>query len=130
MLAAAGEAEDGTRNPALPWGFFVAQAVLVAVICAAQMLPSGPSRLVTIIGLIAVVGIGMRRVFARPGYGVVWPDGRGLFPYMVALFILVGVPAVFAMGFGLPWLWLVAGLFAGVTTLEMGRRYRGVVGRV
>lgn len=129
MLDAAGNAEDRTRNPILPWAFFIAQAVLLAGICAAQLLPASPSRLVTIFGLIAVVAIGMRNVFARPGYGVVWPDGKGIFPYMVALFVLVGIPAVFAVGFGLSWLWLGAGFFAGAATLEMGRRYRSVVGR-
>ena len=130
MLAAAEGAEDGTRNPALPWTFFIAQAVLVAGVCAAQMLPASPSRAVTIVGLIAIVGVGMRKVFARPGYGVVWPDGRGVFPYMVALFVVVGIPAVLALGFDLPWLWLVAGFLAGATTLELGCRYRRVVGRV
>lgn len=129
MLAAAGDAEEGTRNPTLPWAFFIAQAALLSGICAAQILPASPSRLVTIFGLIVVVVIGMRNVFARPGYGVVWPDGNGIFPYMVAMFVLVGIPAVFAVGFGLSWLWLVAGFFAGAATLEMGRRYRSVVGR-
>jgi hypothetical protein len=84
---------------------------------------------VTILGLVAVVGVGMRMVFTRPGYGVVWPDGRAVFPYMIAMMILVGVPAVLAVSLEVSWLWLVAGALAGVTTLEMGRRYRKVYGR-
>lgn len=128
MLDAAEDAEGGTRNPPLPWAFFIAQAMLLAVICSAQMLPVSLSRVVTIVGLVAVVGIGMRWVFTRPGYGVVWPDGRATFPYMVAMFVLVGLPAVLAVGLGMSWLWLVAGAFAAATTLEMGRRYRKVVG--
>lgn len=130
MLASAEHAEERTRNPTLPWAFFIAQAVLLAGICAAQILPASPSKVVTIFGLIVVVVIGMRNVFARPGYGVVWPDGNGIFPYMVAMFALVGIPAVFAVGSGFSWLWLIAGFFAGATTLEMGRRYRRIVGRV
>lgn len=89
----------------------------------------GPSRLVTILGLVAVVGIGMRAVFTRPGYGVVWPDGRAAFPYLVAMLILVGLPAALALGLEVPWLWLVAAALAAVTTLEMGRRYRKAFGR-
>lgn len=129
MLEEARRAEAETRNPPLPWWFFITQAVLLAVICSAQMLPLGPSRVVTILGLVAVVGVGMRMVFTRPGYGVVWPDGKATFPYMIAMMILVGVPAVLAVGLGVSWLWLVAGALAGVTTLEMGRRYRKATGR-
>jgi hypothetical protein len=129
MLEEARRAEAETRNPPLPWWFFITQAVLLAVICSAQMLPLGPSRVVTILGLVAVVGVGMRMVFTRPGYGVVWPDGKATFPYMIAMMILVGVPAVLAVGLEVSWLWLVAGVLAGVTTLEMGRRYRKATGR-
>lgn len=130
MLAAAREAEEGTKNPPLRWSFFIAQAALLAAICAAQLLPIGPARAITILGLIAVVAIGVRSVFARPGYGLVWPDGPGAFPYMVAMFVVVGVPALLAVALELPWLWLVAALCAAVATLEMGRRYRKAVGRV
>jgi hypothetical protein len=129
MLEEARRAEAETRNPPLPWWFFVTQAALLTAICSAQMLPLGPSRVVTILGLVAVVGVGMRMVFTRPGYGVVWPDGRAVFPYMIAMMILVGVPAVLAVSLEVSWLWLVAGALAGVTTLEMGRRYRKVYGR-
>jgi hypothetical protein len=129
LLDAAEEAEERTRNPPLPRAFFIAQAALLAAICCAQMLPVGPSRVVTIVGLIAVVGLGMRWVFTRPGYGAVWPDGRGAFPYMVAMLVLVGVPAVLAVGLAASWLWLVAGALAAATTLEMGRRYRRALSR-
>lgn len=129
MLDGARRAEAETRNPPLPWGFFLTQAVLLAVICSAQMLPLGPSRVVTILGVVAVVGVGMRSVFTRPGYGVVWPDGRAALPYMIAMMILVGVPAVLAVSLEVSWLWLVAGVLAGVTTLEMGRRYRKAYAR-
>jgi len=124
MLESAREAEDETRNPPLPWVFFVTQAVLLTAISSAQMLPVGVSRVITILGLVAVVGVGMRAVFARPGYGFVWPDARATFPYMMAMMILVGVPAVIAVSLEVSWLWLVAGALAGLTTLDMGRRYR------
>lgn len=130
MLEAARQAESQTRNPPLPWMFFVVQAVLFALVCCAQMFPLGPSRVVTVLGLVAVVGVGMRAVFTRPGYGVVWPDGRATFPYLVAMSILVGVPAVLAIGLEFSWLWLVGAALAAVATLEMGRRYRKVFGRV
>lgn len=130
MLDAAQSAEEHTRNPPLPWAFFLLQAALLAVICSAQMLPSNPSRVVTIVGLVTVAGIGMRWVFMRPRYGIIWPDGQAGFPYLIAMFVLVGVPAVLAVGFELPWLWLVAGVFAAATTLEMGRRYRKAFGSV
>lgn len=130
LLHAASEAEEATRNPPLPWTFFIAQAALLAAICSAQMLPASASGVITIVGLVAVIGIGMRWVFTRPGYGVVWPDGQGAFPYMMAMVVLVGVPAVFAVGFAVTWLWPVAGVLAAATTLEMGRRYRKTVGRV
>ena len=129
LLDEALRAEADTRNPPLPWGFFITQAVLLAVICSAQVLPLGPSRVVTVLGLVAVVGVGMRMVFTRPGYGIVWPDGQATFPYMIAMLVLVGVPAVLAVGLEASWLWLVAGVLAGVTTLEMGRRYRKAPGR-
>lgn len=130
MLEAARRAETETQNPPLSWTFFVTQAVLLAVICSAQMLPLSLSRGATILGLVTVVAVGMRAVFTRPGYGVVWLDGRATFPYMIAMFTLVGVPAVLAIALEVSWLWLVAGVLAGVTTLEMGRRYRKVFGRV
>lgn len=128
MLEAVRAAEDQTRNPPLPWAFFVLQAALLAAVCGAQTLPAGPARVVTIVGLVAIAGVGMRWVFARPGYGVVWPDGRAGFPYLVAMLVLAGVPAVLAVGFEMPRLWLVAGACAAATTLEMGRRYRKAFG--
>lgn len=129
MLEDARRAEEETRNPPLPWWFFITQAVLLAAISSAQMLALGPSRVVTILGLVAVVGVGMRMVFTRPGYGVVWPDGQAVFPYMIAMMILVGVPAVLAVSLEISWLWIIAGVLAGVATLEMGRRYRKAFGR-
>lgn len=128
MLEAAQQAESETRNPPLSWWFFTTQASLLAVICSAQMLPARPSQVITILGLLAVLAVGMRFVFTRPGYGVVWPDGLAVFPYMAAMFLLVGTPAVLAVGLELSWLWLIAGVLAGMTTLEMGRRYRKAVG--
>lgn len=128
MLEAAHDAETETRNPPLTWGFFATQAALLAAVCSAQMLPLGLSSAATILGLVAVAAVGMRAVFTRPGYGVVWPDGKSTFPYMIALFLLVGVPAMLAVGFGVSWIWLVAGVFAAVATLEMGRRYRKAFG--
>ena len=124
MLDAARQAEQQTHNPPLRWSFFITQALLLAVICSAQILPGTPSRLVTILGLVAVVAIGMRAVFARPGYGFSWPDGISLFPYMVAMFALVGIPAVLAIALEMSWLWLIAAALAAATTIEMGRRYR------
>lgn len=79
---------------------------------------------------LAVVAVGMRAVFTRPGYGIVWPDGPAAFPYMATMFVLVGVPAVLAVGLEAPWLWPIAGMLAGVMTLEMGRRYRKMFARV
>lgn len=124
MLNLADTAESETKNPPLSWAFFVTQAVLAAGICVAQMLPPEFSRVLTIVGLAAIVGVGVRTVFYRPGYGVVWPDGSASFPYMAALFVLVGVPAVLALGFELSWLWLVAATGAALATLWMGRQYR------
>lgn len=60
---------------------------------------------------------------------MVWSDGRAAFPYLVAMLVLVGLPAVLAVGFDVSWLWLVAAVLAAVTTMEMGRRYRKVFGR-
>ena len=130
MLQVAEEAEDATRNPPLSWVFFIIQAVLVAVICCAQVLPGRASVVVSIVGFVVLVGVGMRWVFLRPGYGIVGLDGAGAFPFMMAAFVTVGIPAVFAIGFDLSWLWLVAGALAGAIVLEMGRRYRRAVGRV
>lgn len=130
MLHAAKEAEEQTRNPPLPWRFFIAQAVLVTVICWAQILPINPARVVTAVGFIAIAGVGMRWVFTRPGYGIVWPDGPAAFPFMMALLVSVGVPAVLAIGFGASLLWFIAGISGGATTLEMGRRYRRATARV
>jgi NAD/NADP transhydrogenase beta subunit len=130
ILESARQAETETRNPPLPRLFFITQAALLALIATAQMLPESPSRVITILGLVAVAGVGMRAVFARPGYGFIWPDGRATFPYMIAMLILVGVPAVAAVGLEVSWLWLVAGALAGLTTLEMGRRYRRAFRRV
>jgi len=129
MLSAAEEAESRTRNPPLRWGFFIAQATLLALVCGAQMLPAGPSRAVTVVGLLAIVGIGMRWVFVRPGYGMVAPDMWGASGYLAVMLVGVGVPALLALEFGLSWMWLVAGAVAAGATLEMGRRYRRAVGR-
>lgn len=129
MLDAAQQAEQQTKNPPLPWVFFILQAVLLAGICAAQLLPVNAARTVTIIGVLAIVAVGTRWVFYRPGYGAVMPDMPGAFPYLLAMLIAVGVPAILAMELGLVWMWLIAALLAALITLEMGRRYRRAVGR-
>lgn len=127
MLNLAAAAESETKNPPLSWAFFVTQALLLAGTCAAQMLPQEFSRILTIVGLAAVLGVGVRAVFYRPGYGVVWPDGAASFPYMVTMFVVVGVPAILALSFDLNWLWLVAAAGAALVTLGMGRQYRRAV---
>ncbi|MFT4395510.1 hypothetical protein ACLTEW_11310 [Gordonia lacunae] len=124
LLDEAQGAEAATRNPPLPRRFFVAQAALLTAVCWAQPLPEGPSQAITVVGLIAVVAVGVRWVYARPGYGVVAPDVGASLPYVAAMGAFVGVPAVLAIGLEIPWLWFVAGVAAGATTLDMGRRYR------
>ncbi|KNC19826.1 hypothetical protein AC792_04055 [Arthrobacter sp. RIT-PI-e] len=128
MLEVAEGAETATRNPPLSRAFFITQATLITVICWAQMLPTSPSRVVTIIGFLALVGVGMRWVFLRPGYGMVGLDGQGAFPYMVSMIAAVGLPAALAVALDATWLWLPAGVLGGVVTFEMGHRYRREVG--
>ncbi|WP_157374591.1 hypothetical protein [Haematomicrobium sanguinis] len=129
MLEVARRAESETRNPQLPWTFFVTQAVLLAAVCVAQLLPGTAAILVTILGLISLMAVGAWSVFARKGYGFVWPDGYAAFPFILAMLILVGIPAIVAIGLHVQWLWLVAGAFALMATLEMGRRYRRSLNR-
>ncbi len=128
MLSESLQAEISTRNPPLPWSYFIAQAALLTAVCCAQAFPGGPSRVLTAAGLIAVVAIGVRYVYARPGYGLVMPDVRRSTPYVAAMCAFAGLPALLAIGLEIPWLWLVAGVIAGATTLEMGRRYRRPAG--
>ena len=128
MLSESLQAEISTRNPPLPWSYFIAQAALLTAVCCAQAFPGGPSRVLTAVGLIAVVAIGVRYVYARPGYGLVMPDVRRSTPYVAAMCAFAGLPALLAIGLEIPWLWLVAGVIAGATTLEMGRRYRRPAG--
>ncbi|WP_320064454.1 hypothetical protein [Micromonospora sp. RTGN7] len=129
MLDAAEAAEHATINPPLTWTYFVIQAVLLAVVCAAQMLPAAAARGVALVGIVAVVAVGIRWVFYRSGYGVVLPDGTGAYPYLIAMIITVGIPAGLALGFEQPWIWLVAAVCAAATTLDMGRRYRKMTNR-
>ncbi|WP_353109851.1 hypothetical protein [Gordonia sp. (in: high G+C Gram-positive bacteria)] len=128
MIQWALESEKSTRNPPLPWVFFVVQATLLTVACWAQVLPHDIGKAVTVVCLVGVVGVGIRWVYARPGYGYVQPDARQSAPYVVAMCVLAGTPAALAIGFERPWLWLVAGALAGATTLDMGRRYRARFG--
>lgn len=127
LLGAAEAEAQATRNPPLPWIFFVIQAALLAGICAAQMLPPPAAKGVAIVGMLAVVGVGIRWVFYRPGYGVVLPDSTDAVPYLISMVIVVGIPAGLALGLDQPWIWLIAGVCAAATTLEMGRRYRKAV---
>ncbi|WP_277246013.1 hypothetical protein [Micrococcus terreus] len=128
ILDMANEESQRTANPQLPWRFFVAMAVLLAGVCAAQVLVGSASLVMTILGLLLIVALGARYVFYRPGYGVVWPDGPSVFPFLMAGFMVVGVPAVLAIGFNLDWLWLVSAVGAASATLIMGGRYRKAVG--
>lgn len=116
-----------TANPPLPWRYFVAMAALLAAVCAAQVLEGSASLVITILGLLLIVALGVRYVFYRSGYGAVWPDGPSVFPYLVAGFITVGVPAVLAVGFAMDWLWLVAAVGAASATLVMGGKYRKAI---
>lgn len=129
MLDLANKESQQTANPPLSWFFFVAQAGLLAVMCGAQVLDDSASRIITILGLILVVALGIRNVFYRPGYGVVWPDGPSAFPYMIAGFIVIGIPAILALGFETDWMWLVSAVAAAGVTLAMGSRYRRSVDR-
>ncbi|GAA3942226.1 hypothetical protein GCM10022383_20100 [Microbacterium soli] len=129
MLDAANREEQETRNPPLPRWFFVVQALALAVALAGQALPLPWSAVVTALGIVTVVAVGVRQVFHRRGYGLVGLDGPGSFPYMISLLIGVGVLVILAISLELPWLWLIAGADAAVTTLEMGRRYRKATGR-
>lgn len=124
MLQAADRAEQATRNPPLSWGFFVVQAVALAAVFGGQVFAAPLSTVIAGLGIVTVLVMGVRHVFHRPGYGFVAPDGPGAFPYLIALLVGVGVPAVLAIGFDVRWPWLVAGVLAAGVTLEMGRRYR------
>lgn len=128
LLSMANRESQRTANPPLPWSFFVAQAGLLAAVCAAQVLEGSISHAITIFGLALIVVLGVRNVFYRAGYGVVWPDGQSIFPYLVAGFTTVGLPAILAIGFGIDWPWLVSAVGAAGTTLVMGSRYRKVAG--
>ncbi|QRY64227.1 hypothetical protein JVX90_08665 [Gordonia sp. PDNC005] len=128
MMQWAAESERSTRNPPLPWAFFVLQATLLAAACWAQVLPRDIGRAATAVCLIGVVGVGIRWVYARSGYGFVRPDARQSGPYVLAMCVLAGTPAVLAVGLEQPWLWFVAGGLAALTTLDMGRRYRARFG--
>jgi hypothetical protein len=130
LLDTAVAEERATRNPDLPWAFFMIQATSLAVICAAQMLPPSTARGVTLIGIVVIVAVGVRFVFYRPRYGVVLPDGAGAFPYTVAMIVTVGVPAGFAIALDQPWLWLIAAVCAAARTLNMGHQYRKATHRV
>lgn len=127
ILDMASEESQRTANPPLPWRFFVAMAVLLATVCAAQALEGSASLIITILGLLFIVVLGVRHVFYRSGYGVVWPDGPSVFPYLAASFIVIGVPAVLAVGFAMNWLWLVSAVGAASATLVMGGKYRKAV---
>lgn len=129
MLDVANQEEETTRNPPLSWWFFIAQAVALAAVFGAQVFPVPWSVGIVALGFVSILVVGVRFVFFRPGYGFVAPDGPGAFPYAIALMVGVGVPAVFAIGLEVWWLWLVAGGLAAVVTLELGRRYRRTSGR-
>lgn len=129
LLASAELAEAQTKNPPLGWGFFITQATLLAVICFAQALPSNGARVVSLLSVITIVAVGSPFVFARSGYGFVWPDGYATFPYFLTLALVVGVPAIFALSFDISALWFVAGTLAAAVTLEMGRKYQKWVSR-
>lgn len=129
MLDAANQEEQATRNPPLSWWFFIVQAVALAAVFVAQVFPVPWSEGIATVGIVTILVVGVRFVFFRPGYGFVAPDGPGAFPYLIALLVGVGVPAVLAIGLEVWWLWLVAGGLAAVATLELGRRYRRTSGR-
>lgn len=116
--------EHATKNPPLSWWFFIAQAVALAVILIAQVFPAPFSGGVAVLGVLVALTLGIRSVFYRRGYGVVGLDGTAAFPYLLLILLVAGIPAALAIGFELWWLWLVAGVLAGLVTLEMGRRYR------
>ncbi|AJT41121.1 hypothetical protein [Psychromicrobium lacuslunae] len=120
--------ESATKNPQLSWWFFIVQAVALAMIFIAQVFPAPFSSGVAILGILVALILGIRNVFYRRGYGVVGLDGDAAFPYLLIMLVLAGIPAVLAIGFEEWWLWLVAGVLAGLVTLEMGRRYRKATG--
>lgn len=130
MLDAANQEEQATRNPPLSWCFFIVQALALAAVFVAQVFSVPWWTGIATLGIVTVLAVGVRFVFYRPGYGFVAPDdGAGAFPYLLVLFVGVGVPAVLAIGLEVRWLWLIAGALAALATLELGRRYRKVTGR-
>lgn len=124
MLEQADYEATVTANPPLSWGYFIVVALALAVACAAQVFDPPFSIIITVAALAFVVFMGIRHVFYRRGYGIVWPDGVSGFPYLIACFIVVGIPAVCAIGFGVSWPWLIAAAGIAIATLVMGAKYR------
>ncbi|MFJ3958816.1 hypothetical protein [Arthrobacter sp. NPDC090010] len=123
-LDEAADAENATRNPPLPWVFFALQAALLALLFWVQLLPAEYVRGAALLCAAAIIAVGARWVFLRPGYGFVAPDLRRAFPYLCLIVLGAGIPAAVALGTGLAWLWVIAGAIAAVVTLGMGRQYR------
>ena len=55
-------------------------------------------------------------------------DTSILIETILALIVVVGLPAVLAIALDATWLWLPAGVLGGAVTLETGHRYRREVG--
>ena len=116
--------EAAVRYPPLPRWFFLAQAVLVACLCLAQLLPPSDARNATFAVAVAAIVLGCRYWLYRDQVAWVSVPFRDMAPFLAAVLGVFLGCLVVAESTGARWMWIVGAVVVAGIVLGTGQRYR------
>jgi len=121
-LETAARSEALATHPTLPGWYFPLMALVVAVVLAAQMLPS--SQRVALLGA-AVVVILMVNHHVQTSTGIVWDSTRlrGHMPFLVAVLGVILATAVTVAITEIQWVWAIGAVAAAFVVVVAGVIY-------
>jgi len=120
--------EDAVRYPPLPWWFFTGQALLLACLCLAQLLPPSDAPKATFAVAVAAMVLGATQWMNRDGVSWVSVRPGDMVPFMAALGAVVVGCLVVAETTGAWWVWTIGAAACAGIVLRHGHVYRRVHG--
>jgi hypothetical protein len=122
-LAQLSEAETAVRYPPLPRWFFPAQALLVAGLFLAQLLPPDDAPKALFAAAVCAVVLGVRYWIYRDGVSGVTPDLRDMRWYLAGVVGTTVTCFVVGETTGAWWIWIAGAVVAAVIVLRTGYTY-------
>lgn len=122
------EDTDAVRYPPLPRCFFPVQAVLVAGIALAQLLPSAAGSAATVAcGMVSAV-LGGKYWLNREGESRVSVSFADMVPFLLGLYGILGLCWALSAATGARWIWVVGAVVVAGIVVRTGHTYRMTYG--